>query len=372
VIGRIQRSGTLAATLWVASLSHALGASVPLEPERWVVHAEQHAFEEHLGRPSLFLQDGIAWVKDSELLNGVIEFDIAFSGERGFDGVAWRLQDEGNYEEFYVRPHQSGNPDACQYTPAFFGLTSWQLYHGPGYSVAIDYRNDAWNHVKVVISGKQAEVYVNDDEHPALFIGDQKRAVEAGRVGLNSFFAPAYFSEFRYEPMEAPALKGNPPPPPVAPDGAIMEWSVSDLFDGSALAEGTELTEGQTAGRAWTRLQSEPSGLANLAQVQPREQGKDTVFTRVTIRSPREQSRKMKLGFSDRAKVYLNGALIYSGDNTYRSRDYRYLGTIGWFDEVILPLRQGENRLWIAVAEQFGGWGIQAAIADSSELTIKP
>ena len=35
--------------------------------------------------------------------------------------------------------------------------------------------------------------------------------------------------------------------------------------------------------------------------------------------------------------VYVNDTLIYSGSNLYQSRDYRYLGTIGYFDKIYLP-----------------------------------
>ena len=35
--------------------------------------------------------------------------------------------------------------------------------------------------------------------------------------------------------------------------------------------------------------------------------------------------------------------VVYAGDNRYRSRDYRYLGTIGYFDQVYLPLAAGDN-----------------------------
>ncbi|MCH8059016.1 MAG: hypothetical protein IIA11_01020 [Proteobacteria bacterium] len=49
--------------------------------------------------------------------------------------------------------------------------------------------------------------------------------------------------------------------------------------------------------------------------------------------------------------------LLYSkGNNAYQSRDYRYLGTIGLFDAIMLPLAVGDNELWIAVSEAFGGW----------------
>jgi len=38
------------------------------------------------------------------------------------------------FEHFYIRPHQSGNPDANQYTPVFNGVSAWQLYHGALYA----------------------------------------------------------------------------------------------------------------------------------------------------------------------------------------------------------------------------------------------
>ena len=41
-----------------------------------------------------------------------------------------------------------------------------------------------------------------------------------------------------------------------------------------------------------------------------------------------------------------------------------YLGTIGLFDSVALSLNAGENEIWIAVSEAFGGWGIMATITD--------
>ena len=60
---------------------------------------------------------------------------------------------------------------------------------------------------------------------------------------------------------------------------------------------------------------------------------------RLTIHSEQERVVKTSFGYSDRVNVYLNGQLLYGGDNTYRTRDYRYLGTIGLFDELWLPLK---------------------------------
>ena len=90
--------------------------------------------------------------------------------------------------------------------------------------------------------------------------------------------------------------------------------------------------------------------------------GHDTAFARLTLEADREQARRVRFGYSDRVKIYLDGELVYSGDNTYRSRDYRYLGTIGWFDEIVIRLPEGRSELWFAVSERFGGWGVQAIL----------
>ena len=62
---------------------------------------------------------------------------------------------------------------------------------------------------------------------------------------------------------------------------------------------------------------------------------------------------------------------MYGGSNLYRSRDYRYLGTIGYFDELYLPLQRGKNELWLAVSEDFGGWGIQAMFEDMAGIEVR-
>jgi hypothetical protein len=78
----------------------------------------------------------------------------------------------------------------------------------------------------------------------------------------------------------------------------------------------------------------------------------------------------MELGFSDRAVVYLNGRALFRGSDTYRSRDYRFLGSIGWFDTVFLDLREGDNELVVAVSETLGGWGIQGRLSDPAGVAF--
>ena len=66
----------------------------------------------------------------------------------------------------------------------------------------------------------------------------------------------------------------------------------------------------------------------------------------------------------------LNGQPIFEGKDNFMSRDYRYLGTIGYFDTVFLNLKKGENTISFAVGENFGGWGIKAKLADIEGIEI--
>jgi hypothetical protein len=347
--------------------------SIPFETERWEIQAKESRVMTHLGRTSLYLKGGVAAVKNSKFTDGVIEFDIAFTGERGFMGAVWRMQDFENYEEFYLRPHQSGNPDANQYQPVFNGVAAWQLYYGESYSAPTRYDYNQWTHVKIVVSGKRAEVYIKDMDAPALVITELKRETKEGRVGLSvGNFAPAYFSNFAVTPASAPPpLKGVPKEAAAStPPGTVKSWMVSDAFDRKSLEGRYQLTPADGRRLNWHRLDVEPNGTANLARVQGVAEGRDTVFARLVIQSEREQVKKIRFGFSDEVKVYFDGRLVYGGSDVYQSRDYRFLGTIGLFDELYLPLTQGRHKLWLAVTENFGGWGVTAQFENMEGIKL--
>ncbi|HET9676238.1 MAG TPA: hypothetical protein VFP21_01880, partial [Solirubrobacterales bacterium] len=262
------------------------------------------------------------------------------------------------------------------------GIEGWQLYHGKRYSVPLVHRFNEWIHVKVVFSGGQAEIYIDNMENPVLFVDGLKRGIEAGSVGVNAgLFAPAHFSGFSYTVMDSPRLKGKAPGPAPVPPFTIPAWDVSDAFPESALdaPRGTAEAAGATttlardlvAARRWTRLAAEPSGLTDLARVQGLEGDDDTVLVRQVLVSSREQIKRLDFGFCDRVRVYLNGRLLFRGDDTPRSRDYRFLGSIGYFDALYLPLARGENEIVMAISEDVGGWGVQAKLEDFSGITLK-
>src|SRR5262249_8037077 len=132
-------------------------------------------------------------------------------------------------------------------------------------------------------------------------------------------------------------LQGEPPPVVREPN-AILSWEVSDAFPEGELP----------ASPRWTRLDAEPSGLLDISRLTGIPDGRRTVRAGTTIRSEEARRVAIELGYSDRAVVYLNGESLFRGDATYRVRDYRFLGSIGWHDTVWLPCRAGENELAVA------------------------
>ena len=165
---------------------------------------------------------------------------------------------------------------------------------------------------------------------------------------------------------------------------------VSEAFDEKILNDRLTLSENDKKKVTWKKLASEPDGIVNIARVQgfvadyqetlsesafaeldyyPKP--RNCAFARTFILSDNDQIKELAFGFSDRVKVYLNGRLIYSGNNTYKSRDYRFLGTMGFFDSLYLPLKKGENELLMAVTEESGGWGLQAKFGDMKGISFR-
>ncbi|MEM9272966.1 MAG: hypothetical protein AAGA80_08395 [Cyanobacteria bacterium P01_F01_bin.143] len=344
---------------------------IPFDSPRWEISGVENSIVDYLGEKSLLIKGGIAIVDDVEATDGIIEYDVAFPDERGFVGVIWRFQNPKNFEKFYIRPHQSGNPDASQYTPVINGMTAWQLY--PQYGKRISFPYDEWIHVKVVISGTSTEIYVGDMNEPALFIDELKSDFASGKVGVETEnFAAAYFTNFSFTPMDNPPLKGQAPTNDEASSAPIMSWLVSNTFDRKLLEGKSQLTNSDKQNLTWTPLNADSSGLINLARVQGVEEGKNTVFAKATIISATNQIKPLDIGFSDRVKVYLNDQAIFDAEDRVLSRDYRFLGTVGYYDTLYLPLKSGNNELWIEVSENFPvtGWGLQTKFEDASGISF--
>jgi hypothetical protein len=44
---------------------------------------------------------------------------------------------------------------------------------------------------------------------------------------------------------------------------------------------------------------------------------------------------------------------------------------MGYYDAVYLPLKKGKNELWLAVSENFGGWGLKGKFENMEGIQLK-
>jgi hypothetical protein len=354
---RTMKTTAAAAVAPLLLAAPAAAQEVAFSGATWLTEGDVAEFTTFAGEEALRLSEAAALLQDVELENGIIEFDIAFPDQRGFAGVGFRFQGDGNYEHFYLRPHQSGMPDANQYTPVVNGNSGWQIYYGPRYSVPVDYRYDAWMHVKLVIAGDEADVYV-DSEEPVLHVADLKRDQAAGGILLSSYFTGAYFANVVVTPDADAETVGAAEPAPERRDDLVAAFEVSPPVSFAEIESAGVLPDVD----AWTPLAVETNGVANLGRTARRTEEADAVLARIVIEADAAETRRVRFGYSDDVIVFVNGEPVYSGTNAYRSRDYRYLGTVGLFDAVHAALAPGRNEIVFAVRENFGGWAVMAAV----------
>jgi hypothetical protein len=344
--------------------------NVPFTTDKWSMEGAQTSQETYLGKQCILVKTGAIIAKGIDLRDGVIEFDMSFPAGRGFPGIGFRIIDMSNFEHFYVRPHQAGNPDATQYTPVFNNYAGWQLYHGKGYSEATPLQPDQWHHIKIDMHGLEAEIYFDNMNTPLIKVTELKHGWKGGSIGLITGGLPTRYANLQYTIKEQNTPVAVSVPANGA-DGLITRYQVSQQLNRNFFEEKMKLTPAIKSKLKWTAQSTESSGTINLAKfTQLNDTGK-VMIARVVIRSEEDQVKGIVFGFSDYVLVYLNDQLIYSGIDNYRSRDYRYLGTIGFFDMLFLPLKKGDNELWFAVSEDFGGWGLKAKLADMTKISFR-
>ena len=93
-------------------------------------------------------------------------------------------------------------------------------------------------------------------------------------------------------------------------------------------------------------------------------------LAKVVVESQGERTVRMRFGFSDKVAVFLNGSLLYVGEDSYQSRDFAFLGTVGLYDSLFLHLRSGANEVLFIVNEAFGGGAVMAVFDGMEGLNI--
>jgi len=359
----------LLTVLLAQSIFLAAGQIIPIDTSNWNIEAQSYVLETYKGKDAIYLQGGSITLKDAEFLNGTIEYDIYLKNETSYPGVYFRTQENGNAEQFYVRPHQAMRGDANQAIPTTKNITPWQLYHGPKYSFPYPYKYDDWTHVKIVVRDDQAQVFLDWSETPNLSWNTFNEVKTGGIILTGGNRSGMHLADIKVS-NEVPEVRDFNAIQREITEGLIPHWSLSDKFSEELLTDLGNL-EATIRERKWVgTVEVEEGTAANISRIHDRFDGSgaNTALGKVVIDSNKEQVKLFEFGYSDRVMVILNGKPVYWGNNKFRSRDYRYLGTIGLFDAVYLDLKRGKNELILAVSEDFGGWLVTGRISDQSGI----
>jgi hypothetical protein len=143
------------------------------------------------GGPILFLND-------TRFHNGAIDIDVsgtpapgAPADARGFIGFVFHVQSDTRYEIVYIRPTNSHADDQLRknHTTQYASEPDWPWERlrkeTPGvYESWADLEPGKWTHMKIVVHGTDASLYINHAQNPCLIVHDLKLGDIEGTIGL--------------------------------------------------------------------------------------------------------------------------------------------------------------------------------------------
>jgi hypothetical protein len=339
--------------------------NVPIRPNEWKTTHGTIQVVPYMGREALYLSEGVAYLPKSNFSQGTIEVDIAPTFP-GFGGLVFHLDSLLNYEEVYIRNSKSGNLDACQYSPAFNGESSWQLY--PEYQSTVHYSTNEWIHLRLTIKDKKAICSIKGKDTGTLYIDSLRIANEKGAIGLWSL-SGAYFSNLRYTPLPLDSIA--PKTSSFNDSSVIKNWGVSTAYPFDEKDKQVRLI----FPTAFQKITSEPDGLVNINRFIRKK-----TFGRFRYNSAEYvwleyhwnsngKIQPFSFDFSNRCFVFMNGHQLFAGNNSFQLKGPLDRGS---FDKktrshvLYLATRKGKNQLLIAVQGIANGWGFLGRFSDCS------
>ncbi|MGA0558674.1 hypothetical protein ACO2Q8_18580 [Larkinella sp. VNQ87] len=322
------------------------------------------------------------FLKDQPFTDGTIEFDVELIG-MGFPGINFRMSaDRKNSENFYIRSFGPVSPEersTLQYAPIVNGLSMWDL--ADEYQTGAIIYQEGWNHVKLVVSGRQMKVYVNDMKAPVLHIPHLEANTNTGTISLTG---NVIYANFKIDPARPEGLPAESGFNPVAADTRYLRnWQVHGVIDfpfGKDLVfplpsmYGT-LTKSDIPDSTaqWVTIQADRKAMVNLSAryAGVEKDGRRLAWLKTTIDSDRVQQKTLNLGFSDEVWLFVNGQIVYVDKNYFGTPNAKQKGRCTIENATVsVPLKQGRNELLVGLANYFYGWGLIARFADLDGIRL--
>jgi len=346
---------------------------IPLTADRWTYKPGTVSFAEYKGVPALQILANMPPVvlKDFDFTNGTIEFDMAPADSSHFTGIYFRRQDDKESEYFYLRVFDGSQKPgvlwSIQYAPIIQGVNLWDML--PYYQGPAAYKKQEWNHIKLVVSGVQMLIYINDMSHPVMEVPRLEGNTTQGGLAFDGKTAIA---NLVVTPNEVAGLLPAEGIDPVAHDPRYLrEWSVSQP---QPLPNGQELFAGALPPKetVWENITAERRGLVNLTRRFGLSESRRVVWLKVKLKAATEQKRAVNLGFSDEIWVFINGQTLFVDKNLYARPIMKVPEGRCSIENAAftLPLKAGENELLVGLSNDFYGWGIIARLDDMENVEV--
>ena len=350
---------------------------IPMTADRWEAK-DNVKFETEDSYPLgvMTVTKGVAVLRNFNFRNGTIEFDVIPRGPMGA-GIGFRRRDDDTYEDFYLRPRPKCDQaeDCIQYAPQTHGVLLWDVF--PQYQSPAPVQETTPNHIKMVISGRRMNIFVNPSANggmiaPTLSIGRLEGDTLEGGILMQG---PGSFANLTVAPDVVEGLSPEPLKDASEDDKHLLRnWMVSSP---AVLADSKEPAYAEMPGEGWTPLIAERAGLVDLSRgygLVAKRKAKDIAWLKTGIDSDKAQTKHVAFGWTREAWVFVNGKQVYADKNLYqpptarKTPDGRLSLENGGFD---LPLQKGHNEIAIALANNFYGWGVKLRIDDLKGIKMQ-
>ena len=356
--GRFIRSICALSVLGTASAfaSTVMPLPISLVADNWQASGNatfiaREAFPQGILQVTSESEQGFVALKDMHFDNGTIEFDIKPVGEE-MPGIRFHQKNGDTADMLYIRvsPDCPASQDCLQYVPIIKSRVLWDVY--PQYQASAPFRENEWNHIRLVISGRRMNVYVNGRTEPSLRVAHLEGDASTGTI---AFEGTAYYANLTLAPGVTDGLDPKAPADPAAGDPRyLVQWQGTDPVS-MGTTDHLSLSNMPSSGSRWSPVTADYGGLMNLSRFHaptPKQAPAQVIWLHTTVRSNREQMRHVAVGWLREIWVYANGKPVFSGKNLYnvkggrKAPDGRLSLENDGFD---LPLHKGANDIVVAI-----------------------
>ena len=356
--GRFIRSICALSVLGAASAfaSTVMPLPISLVADNWqasgnAMFIAREAFPQGILQVTSESEQGFVALKDMHFDNGTIEFDIKPVGEE-MPGIRFHQKNGDTADMLYIRvsPDCPASQDCLQYVPIVKSRVLWDVY--PQYQASAPFRENEWNHIRLVISGRRMNVYVNGRTEPSLRVAHLEGDASTGTI---AFEGTAYYANLTLAPGVTDGLDPKAPADPAAGDPRyLVQWQGTDPVS-MGTTDHLSLSNMPSSGSRWSPVTADYGGLINLSRFHaptPKQAPAQVIWLHTTVRSNREQMRHVAVGWLREIWVYANGKPVFSGKNLYnvkggrKAPDGRLSLENDGFD---LPLHKGANDIVVAI-----------------------